>query len=417
MTYQPGRQFLQIPVRPIFRSACCELSPHRCSIIADPNSPELAAELLARIKPIFKTTQPVLIFPASGTGAWEAALVNTLSPGDKVLGFDGGQFALLWTSMARKLGLEVQSLATDWRRAPNPELIEAALAADRERTIKAVLLVHNETANGCMTRVAEIRQAMDRVGHPALLMVDTISSLGCADFRMDEWGVDVAIGGSQKGMMLPAGLAFCGISEKAIAASKTAKLPRSFWDWDAYRLPAATSLRRPAICSSVCARPSISLMKRGLENIFARHSRHAEATRRAIRGWGLDVVCAEPKDYSQSITAAFMPEGHSADAFRKLVLDRFNMPLGGGLGRLADKAFRIGHLGDTNDLMLGGALFGVEMGLIAAKIRTRPAACRKPSTISPINRGSLPAWLPNKALAFLLTPGRCCGPFHAAEAG
>lgn len=370
MTYQPGRQFLQIPgptniPERVLRAIAAPVLDHR-----GPEFARLATEVLARIKPIFKTTQPVLIFPASGTGAWESALVNTLSPGDKVLGFDSGQFALLWSNMARKLGLEVQMLSTDWRRAPDPALIEAALADDRQKNIKAVLLVHNETANGCMTRVAEIRQAMDRVGHPALLMVDTVSSLGCADFRMDDWGVDVAIGGSQKGMMLPAGLAFCAVSEKAIAASKTAKLPRCYWDWEPVLGNTGGNFPYTPACNLFFGlREALNLIDaEGLDNIFARHARHAEATRRAIKGWGLEIVCAEPKDYSRSITAAFMPEGQSADAFRKLVFERFNMPLGGGLGRLADRAFRIGHLGDTNDLMLGGALFGVEMGLIAAKI-------------------------------------------------
>lgn len=370
MTYQPGRQFLQIPgptniPERVLRAIAAPVLDHRGLEFA-----HLAAEVLARIKPVFKTTQPVLIFPASGTGAWESALVNTLSPGDKVLGFDSGQFALLWSEMARKLGLDVQTLATDWRRAPDPAQIEAALTEDRTKSIKAVLLVHNETANGCMTRVQEIRQAMDRVGHPALLLVDTVSSLGCADFRMDEWGVDVAIGGSQKGMMLPAGLAFCGVSEKAIAASKHAKLPRSYWDWEPYL--GGNFPYTPACNLFFGLKEALNIIdEEGLDNIFARHGRHAEATRRAILGWGLEIVCAEPKDYSHSITAAFLPEGHSADAFRKLVFERFNMPLGGGLGRLADKAFRIGHLGDTNDLMLGGALFGVEMGLIAAKIPHR----------------------------------------------
>jgi alanine-glyoxylate transaminase/serine-glyoxylate transaminase/serine-pyruvate transaminase len=370
MTYHPGRQFLQIPgptniPERVLRAIAQPVLDHR-----GPEFAKLATELLQRIKPVFKTTQPVLIFPASGTGAWESALVNTLSPGDKVLGFDSGQFALLWTNMARKLGFEVATLSTDWRRAPDPAAIEAALVADREKTIKAVLLVHNETANGCMSRVAETRAAMDRAQHPALLLVDTISSLGSADFRMDEWGVDVAIGGSQKGMMLPAGLAFCAVSEKAIAASKTAKCPRSFWDWEPLLANSGGNFPYTPACNLFFGlREALNLLEaEGLENVFARHARHAEATRRAVNGWGLEIVCAEPKDYSRSITAVFMPEGHSADAFRKVVLERFNMPLGGGLGRLADKAFRIGHLGDTNDLMLGGALFGVEMGLIAAGV-------------------------------------------------
>ncbi|TDQ80821.1 alanine-glyoxylate transaminase/serine-glyoxylate transaminase/serine-pyruvate transaminase [Dongia mobilis] len=370
MAYQPGRQFLQIPGPTnipdrVLRAIAQPVLDHR-----GPEFAKLAAELLVRIRPIFKTRQPVLIFPASGTGAWESALVNTLSPGDRVLGFDSGQFALLWTQMARKMGFEVETLATDWRRAPDPAAIEAALSADREKTIKAVLLVHNETANGCMSRVAEIRAAMDRAHHPALLLVDTISSLGSADFRMDEWGVDVAIGGSQKGLMLPAGLAFCGVSEKAIAASKQAKSPRCFWDWEPLLANTGGNFPYTPACNLFFGlREALDLIDaEGLENIFTRHARHAEATRRAIRGWGLEIVCAEPRDYSQSITAAFMPDGHSADSFRKLVLERFNMPLGAGLGRLADKAFRIGHLGDTNDLMLGGTLFGVEMGLVAANV-------------------------------------------------
>ncbi|MBI2253675.1 MAG: aminotransferase class V-fold PLP-dependent enzyme [Proteobacteria bacterium] len=370
MSYQPGRQFLNIPgptniPERVLRAIAAPVLDHR-----GPEFASLATEVLARIKPVFKTTQPVLIFPASGTGAWESALVNTLSPGDTVLGFDSGQFALLWTQMAKKLGLVVQTIATDWRRAPDPAAIEAALAEDREKKIKAVLLVHNETANGCMTRVAEIRQAIDRAGHPALLLVDTISSLGSADFRMDEWGVDVAIGGSQKGLMLPAGLAFCAVSEKAIAASKQAKMPRSFWDWEPLLGNTGGNFPYTPACNLFFGlKEALNLIDaEGLENVFIRHARHAEAARRAIRGWGLEVVCAEPKDYSRSITAAFMPEGYSADGFRKLILERFNMPLGGGLGRLADKAFRIGHLGDTNDLMLGGALFGIEMGLAAAKI-------------------------------------------------
>jgi alanine-glyoxylate transaminase/serine-glyoxylate transaminase/serine-pyruvate transaminase len=370
MAHHPGRQFLQIPGPTnipdrVLRAISQPVLDHR-----GPEFAKLAAELLVRIRPVFKTRQPVLIFPASGTGAWESALVNTLSPGDRVLGFDSGQFALLWTNMARKMGFAVETLATDWRRAPDPAAIEAALADDREKSIKAVLLVHNETANGCMSRVAEIRAAMDRAHHPALLLVDTISSLGSADFRMDDWGVDVAIGGSQKGLMLPAGLAFCAVSEKAIAASKQARSPRCFWDWEPLLANTGGNFPYTPACNLFFGlKEALDLIDaEGLENIFIRHARHAEATRRAIRGWGFEIVCADPLDYSQSITAAFMPEGHSADSFRKLVLERFNMPLGAGLGRLADKAFRIGHLGDTNDLMLGGALFGVEMGLIAANV-------------------------------------------------
>ena len=374
MTYQPGRHFLQVPGPSnipdrVLRAIAQPVLDHR-----GPAWARLQAEVFERIRPIFKTREPVLIFPASGTGGWESALVNTLSPGDKVLTFDTGQFAVLWGSMARKLGLDVQTLATDWRRAPQPDAIEAALAEDRGHTIKAVLLVHNETSNGVMSRVAEIRKAMDRARHPALLMVDTISSLASADFRMDEWGVDVAIGGSQKGLMLPAGLAFVAVSEKARAASKTAKLPRAFWDW-APVIAAANGGALPytPACNLFFGlKEALDMIaEEGLENVFARHARHAEATRRAVRAWGLETVCAEPTEYSQSVTAVFAPEGHSADRLRQAILERFNMSLGAGLGKLADKVFRIGHLGDFNDLMLAGTLSGVEMGLSLAGVPYR----------------------------------------------
>ena len=376
MTYQAGRHFLQIPGPTnvpdrILRAIAQPILDHR-----GPTWARLEAEVFERIRPIFKTRQPVMIFPASGTGAWESALVNTLSPGDQILAFDTGQFAYLWGTMARKLGLDVKLLATDWRRAPSPEAIEAALAEDRLHKIKAVLLVHNETANGVMSRVAEIRKAIDRAGHPALLMLDTISSLVSADMRMDEWGVDVVIGGSQKGLMLPAGLAFVAPSEKALAASKSAKLPRAFWDWEPM-LPVARGGRGALPYTPACnlffgLKEALDIIdEEGLENIFARHARHAEATRQAVRAWGLETVCAEPSEYSQSVTAVFVPEGHSADAMRKLILERFNMSLGAGLGKLADKAFRIGHLGDFNDLMLAGTLGGVEMGLALAKVPHR----------------------------------------------
>jgi alanine-glyoxylate transaminase/serine-glyoxylate transaminase/serine-pyruvate transaminase len=276
--------------------------------------------------------------------------------------------------MARKLGLDVRTVATDWRRGPSPEAIEEALREDKSQQIKAVLLVHNETSNGVMSRVADIRKAIDRAKHPALLMVDTISSLGSADFRFDEWGVDVAIGGSQKGLMLPAGLAFVAVSEKALAASKTAKLPRAFWDW-APMLANNTGGNfpyTPACNLFFGLQEALNLLEaEGLENVFTRHARHAEATRRAVTAWGLQPVCAEPLEHSQSVTAVFVPEGHSADGLRKVILDRFNMALGAGLGKLADKVFRIGHLGDFNDLMLSGTLGGVEMGLSLSNIPHR----------------------------------------------
>lgn len=374
MAYQPGRHFLQVPgptniPDSVLHAIARPVLDHR-----GPEFTRLGKEVLERIKPIFKTKQPVLIFPASGTGGWESALVNTLSPGDMVLTFDTGQFAVLWGNMARKLGLEVRTLATDWRRGPSPEAVEAALAEDKAQQIKAILLVHNETSNGVMSRVAEIRKAIDRAKHPALLMVDTISSLASADFRFDEWGVDVGIGGSQKGLMLPAGLAFVAISEKALHASKSARLPRAFWDWQAMlaNTTGGNFPYTPACNLFFGLQEALNLLEaEGLENVFIRHARHAEATRRAVAGWGLETVCVEPSEYSQSVTAVFVPEGHSADGLRKVILDRFNMALGAGLGKLADKVFRIGHLGDFNDLMLSGTLGGVEMGLSLSNIPHR----------------------------------------------
>ncbi len=375
MTYQPGRHFLQVPgptniPDSVLRAIAKPVLDHRGPAFA-----RLALDVLARIKLVFKTRQTVMIFPASGTGGWESALVNTLSPGDRVLTFDTGQFAVLWGNMARKLGLDVQTLATDWRRGPQPEAIGAALAEDREKKIKAVLLVHNETSNGVMSRVAEIRKAIDQAQHPALLMVDVISSLGSADFRFDDWGVDVVIGGSQKGLMLPAGLAFVAASDKAQAAMKTARLPRAFWDWEPMlkNTSGGNFPYTPACNLLFGLQEALNLIEaEGLENVFARHRRHAEATRKAAAGWGLEVVCAEPREYSQSVTTIFMPQwqsgGHSGDAFRKVVLERFGMSLGAGLGKLADKVFRIGHLGDFNDLMLAGTLGGVEMGLALSNV-------------------------------------------------
>ncbi len=372
MTYQPGRHYLQVPGPTnipdrVLRAIGAPVLDHR-----GPKFAALALDLLERVKPIFKTTQPVVIFPASGTGAWEAALVNTLSPGDKVLCFNGGQFSALWHDMVKRFGLAADYVDTDWRHGADPAVVEAKLAGDKARAIKAVLVVHNETSNGVLSRVAEIRQAIDAAKHPALLIVDTISSLGSADFRMDEWGVDVAVGGSQKGLMLPAGLAFNGISEKAMAASKSAKLPRCYWDWMLTNNRNGFFPYTPALNLFYGLQESLTMLKEeGLENVFARHARHAEATRRAVRAWGLEIVCADPREHSPSVTAVFVPAGHSADAFRKIVLERFNMALGAGLGRLADKVFRIGHLGDFNDLTLAGTLSGVEMGLALAGLPFR----------------------------------------------
>jgi alanine-glyoxylate transaminase/serine-glyoxylate transaminase/serine-pyruvate transaminase len=316
---------------------------------------------------IFKTSSHVVIYPASGTGAWEAALANTLSPGDKVLMYETGHFATLWQKMAKRLGLEPEFIAGDWRTGADAQAIEARLKEDQAHAIKAVCVVHNETATGVTSRIDDVRKAIDAARHPALLLVDTISSLGSIDYRHDEWGVDVTVGGSQKGLMLPPGLSFNAVSAKALAASKSAKLPRSFWDWgemiasnkDGYfpYTPATNLLYglREAL--------KMLLEEEGLDNVFARHQRHAEATRRAVRGWGLEVLAKNPAEYSAALTAVLMPAGHDADKVRKIILESFDMSLGTGLGKVAGKVFRIGHLGDFNDLTLMGTLAGCEMGL------------------------------------------------------
>ncbi len=336
-----------------------------------PESAQLALGLLEDMKKIFKTDGPALIFPSSGTGAWEAAIVNTLSPGDKVLMFDTGHFSKVWILMANNFGLDVEVQANDWRRGPDPDEIEARLAEDKEHKIKAVLAVHNETANGVCARIPAIRKAIDNAKHPALLLVDTISSLGSIDFRMDEWGVDVAIGGSQKGMMLPPGISFNAISKKALVAAKTAKFPKCYWDWDWMMADNASGFfpYTPAVLHMFGLRESIDmLMEEGLDNVFARHSRMGEATRRAVTAWGLEVVCANPEEYSNSVTAVFTPEGFDADAMRLQILERFNMALGSGLARFKGRVFRIGHMGACNEIMLSGALGGVQMGLEMAGV-------------------------------------------------
>jgi alanine-glyoxylate transaminase/serine-glyoxylate transaminase/serine-pyruvate transaminase len=314
----------------------------------------------------------VVIFPASGTGAWEAALVNTLSPGDKVLMYETGHFATLWHTMATRLGLVPEFIKGDWRHGADPAALEARLAEDRKHDIKAVCVVHNETSTGVTSRIAEVRKAIERAKHPALFMVDTISSLASIDYRHDEWGVDVTVAGSQKGLMLPPGLSFNAVSDKALAATKSARLPRSYWNWEEmiaankegwYPYTPATNLLyglRVAL--------RMLLEEEGLENVFRRHDRQAEATRRAVKAWGLEIFCLNPAEYSSSLTAVLMPEGHSEIAFRQVVLERFNLSLGSGLTKLRDKVFRIGHLGDFNDLMLLGTLAGVEMGLELAGV-------------------------------------------------
>jgi alanine-glyoxylate transaminase/serine-glyoxylate transaminase/serine-pyruvate transaminase len=366
-----GRHFLQIPGPTnipdrVLRAIDAPTIDHR-----GPEFAEFSLELQRDLREVFKTEGPVVIYPSSGTGAWEAALVNTLSPGDRVLAFETGQFATLWRVMADQFGLIVDWVPGDWRHGVDPEEVERRLRADTAREIAAVTVVHNETSTGIASRLPDIRAAIDAAGHPALLLVDAISSLASVDYRHDEWGVDVTIGGSQKGLMLPAGLGFNAVSEKALAASETAQLPRSYWEWqpiiEANRAgfgpyTAATNLLyglREALAM---------LREEGLEAVFARHRRHAEATRLAVEAWGLELLCLDPREHSVTLTAVLLPDGHDADELRRIVLERFDMSLGAGLGEVAGKVFRIGHLGDFNDLMLAGTLSGVEMGLSLAGV-------------------------------------------------
>jgi alanine-glyoxylate transaminase/serine-glyoxylate transaminase/serine-pyruvate transaminase len=342
--------------------------------VIDHRGPAFAAlghEVLAGIKPVFGTDRPVIIYPSSGSGAWEAALVNTLSQGDRVLTCETGFFALLWHKIATRLGLETTVIETDWRHGADADAIEAALVADGEQAIKAVCIVHNETSTGVVSDIAAVRRAIDAAGHPALLMVDAISSLAAIDCRMDEWQVDVTIGGSQKGMMLPPGLSFNAISDKALVAADNAQLAKSYWSWADMLAANSTGFfpYTPATSLLYGLRESINMLnEEGLENVFARHTRHGAATRAAVAAWGLETVCADPDQHSAALTAVLMPDGHSADGLREIILETFDMSLGMGLGQLADKAFRIGHLGSFNDLMLAGTLSGVEMGLTLAGV-------------------------------------------------
>ncbi len=370
MSYPSGRHFLQIPGPTnvpdrVLRAMDRPTIDHRGAEFQ-----QLGFDVLAGIQDIFQTQHPVVIYPASGTGAWEAALVNTLSPGDKVLMFETGHFAALWCELARRLGFQIELVTGDWRSGVDAREVERRLSDDRDRTIKAVAIVHNETSTGVTSNVAAVRAGMNRAGHPALLLVDTISSLASIDYRHDEWGVDVTVGGSQKGLMLPPGLSFNAISEKALAASQASMLPKSYWAWEPMLKANKNGFfpYTPATNLLFGLREAIAMLKEeGLENVFARHIRHAHATRRAAQAWGLDVLCKNSNEYSPSLTALMMPAGHDADALRKIILERYDMSLGMGLGKLAGKIFRIGHLGYFNDLMLAGTLSGVEMGLIAAK--------------------------------------------------
>jgi alanine-glyoxylate transaminase/serine-glyoxylate transaminase/serine-pyruvate transaminase len=331
-----------------------------------PEFAELALDVLQGIRPIFGTSGPVILYPGSGSGAWEAAIVNTLSPGDRVVTFETGQFANLWRIMAEKLGLSVDCVPGDWRRGADLNQLEARLSADAAHQIKAVMVVHNETSTGATSHIPKIRRVMDRAHHPALLIVDAISSLGAMEYRHDEWGVDVTIAGSQKGLMLPPGLSFNAVSEKALRANESARMPRAYWDWQEVlkQNKAGVFPYTPPTTLLYGLRESIRMLnEEGLANVFRRHDRHAAATRAAVQAWGLEIVCEAPEDYSSTVTAVFTPEGHNADNLRKVILNNFDMSLGAGLAKLQGKAFRIGHLGSFNDLMLVGTLGGVEMGL------------------------------------------------------
>ncbi len=371
MAFRSGRHFLQIPGPTnvpdrILRAIDYPTMDHR-----GPEFGPMGLEIIEGLKHVFQTQQPVVIYPASGTGAWEAALVNAFSPGDKVLMVETGHFASLWQKMAGKFGLNVELIATDWRQGADPAAIEEKLKEDKAHAIKAVCVVHNETSTGVTSRIPLVRKAIDAAGHPALLMVDTISSLASIDYRHDEWGVDVTVAGSQKGLMLPPGLSFNAVSDKARKAAQSARLPRSYWAWEDMIAANKTGYfpYTPATNLLYGLREAIRMLREeGLPQVFARHARHAEATRRAVRAWNLEILCTNAEEYSNTLTAVMMPAGHNADTLRKTILEAYDMSLGTGLGRLAGKVFRIGHLGDFNDLALIGTLAGVEMGLALASV-------------------------------------------------
>lgn len=374
MAFKSGRHFLQIPGPSaipdrVLRAIDRPVLDHR-----GPEFQRLAQEILAGLGPVFGTTGPVIVFPGTGTGAWEAAIVNTLSPGDSVLMYETGHFATLWQTMAVRFGLDVTFVPGDWRHGVDPADVEARLRGDTGRRIKAVMVVHNETSTGITNRIADIGAAIKRVDHPALLMADTVSGLGSIDYQHDAWGVDVTVAGSQKGLMMPAGLSFNAVSAKALAASKTGGMPRSYWDWADMLGMNATGFfpYTPATNLLYGLKESLAMLaEEGLPQVFARHARHGAATRAAVRAWGLDNQAADPREFSDVVTTVVMPDGHDADALRAVVLDQFDMSLGAGLARLKGHVFRIGHLGHFNDLMLMGALSGVEMGLHAAGVPHR----------------------------------------------
>jgi alanine-glyoxylate transaminase/serine-glyoxylate transaminase/serine-pyruvate transaminase len=371
MSHRSGRHFLQLPGPTNVPDRILRAIDHPTIDHRGPDFARLSLEVLEGMHRVFQTRQHVVIFPGSATGAWEAALVNTLSPGDKVLMVETGHFANLWNKMAGKLGVVVEFLSTDWRRGASPEAIAARLNDDKSHAIKAVCVVHNETSTGAASRIDAIRKAIDATGHPALFMVDAVSSLASVDYRHDEWGVDVTVAGSQKGLMLPPGLSFNAISDKALQASRSAKLTRSYWSWEEMLAANKNGFfpYTPATNLLYGLREALRMLEEeGWQNVFARHARHAEATRRAVRAWDMEILCSVPEEYSNTLTAVLMPKGHDADALRSVILEAFDMSLGMGLGQLTGKIFRIGHLGDFNDLMLAGTLSGVEMGLALAGV-------------------------------------------------
>ena len=374
-TFKPGRHFLQIPGPTnipdrVLRAMDYPIIDHRGLKFAN-----LTKSILDRIKMVFKTKEPVVIYPASGTGAWEAAIVNTLSEGDKVLMFETGHFSFLWLEIAKKFKLQVDFVSGDWRTGVDPTIVERKLKDDKEKKIKAIFVVHNETSTGVTSKISKIRKAIDDANHPSLFFVDTISSLGSIDYRHEEWKVDVTVGGSQKGLLLPPGLSFNALSSKAIEAYNKSTLAKSYWDWKPMLennkngffpyTPATNLLYGLDEALNI-------LLEEGLENVFKRHNKLAEASRRAIRAWGLEILCKNKEEYSSSLTAALVPEGYDADDLRKIILDNYDMSLGTGLTKLKGKIFRIGHLGDFNELMLAGTLAGIEMGLKKSKIPFKP---------------------------------------------
>ena len=374
-SFKSGRHFLQIPGPTNIPDRVLRAMDRAIIDQRGPEFGELGKRVLDKIKLVFKTSQPVVMYPGSGTGAWEAAIVNTLNAGDKVLMFETGQFSSLWWEIAQKFNLDIDFVPGDWRTGVDPKVVEQKLNEDKDKKIKAVFVVHNETSTGVASRIGEIRKAIDNANHPALFMVDTISSLASIDYKHEEWKVDVTVGGSQKGLLLPPGLSFNAISGKALEAHKNAKQPKHYWDWK----PMLENNKNgffpftPATNLVYGLEEALDmLMEEGLDNVFARHARHGEATRLAVKAWGLEILCKNPEEYSNSLTAVLVPEGCDADHLRKVILDEYDMSLGMGLNKVKGKVFRIGHLGDFNDLMLAGTLSGVEMGLKKAGVPYKP---------------------------------------------